>query len=185
MMASEEVAAIDRIDIDLIVSRKPLHAPDIECLPLLEDRAIALCGPQTALAVGATAFPALLERAPLLFLEDEPQWGGLLAGVTSSTSGPTGAAPLRIRRGATIQDERLLLEAAELDLGVAYLSQVLAGASIERGRTLHLPQVPSLARPRLWLMRSRLTPRSGVVNRAFDWLLAAAGTLTSTSNLSP
>jgi LysR family glycine cleavage system transcriptional activator len=166
VLAEREITTIDRIDVDLIVARKPLHDNDVESVAWLEDRAIAVCGPQTALKLGATAYPRLLERAPLLFLESEPQWGGLLAGA---------GRPARLQRAATLQDERLLLEAAERELGVAYLSQVLVGASLAAGRAVHLAQVPSTARPRLWLMRSRLTPRAPIVNRAFDWLLAQAG----------
>ena len=164
MMSEHELTAIDRIDVDLIVARKPLHDADVECVPLLEDQAIAVCGVQTALKLGRTPYPKVLEKAPLLFLESEPQWGGLL-------SAPAATAA-RIRRAATIQDERLLLAAVEQELGVAYLSQLLASGSLAAQRAVHLTQVPATARARLWLMRSRLTPRTPVVNRAFDWLLA-------------
>lgn len=167
LMADHEVSTIDRIDVDLLVARKPLHDSEVECVALLEDRSIAVCGPQTASRLGAAPYPKLLERAPLLFLESEPQWGGLLEA--------SGVKPSRLRRAATIQDEALLLQAAESELGIAHLSRVLAGASLTTGRSVHLAQVPELARPRLWLMRSRLTPRAPIVNRAFDWLLEQAG----------
>jgi len=166
MMSELEMTAIDRIDVDLIVARKPLHGADVECVPLLEDRAIAVCGPQTALKLVDAPYPRVLERAPLLFLEREPEWGGLLSG-----SAPR---PTRIRRAATIQDDRLLLDAVEHELGVAYLSQRLADGSLAAGRSVHLAQVPATPRARLWLMRSRLTPRTPIANRAFDWLLAQA-----------
>lgn len=167
MMSELEMTAIDRIDVDLIVARKPLHGNDIDCVPLLEDRAIAVCGPQTALALGATPYPKVLEKAPLLFLEREPEWGGLLAAASPR--------PVRRRRAATIQDERLLLDAVEHELGVAYLSQWLVAGSVAAGRSVQLAQVPATPRARLWLMRSRLTPRTPIANRAFDWLLAQAG----------
>jgi LysR family glycine cleavage system transcriptional activator len=166
MVSDQEAVSIDRIDIDLIVARKPLHDNDVESVPLLEDRSIAVCGPRTALKLHNVAYPKLLERAPLLFLEGEPQWAGLLAN--------TGAKPLKIRRAATLHDERLLLQAAEHELGVAYLSDILAQDSLHCGRTVRVEQVPTAARPRFWAMRSRLTPRSPIVNRAFDWLLAQA-----------
>ena len=162
LMPERDFAAIDRIDVDLIVSRKPLHDADTDCVALLEDRSIAVCGPETALRVGATAWPKLLEKAPLLFLEGEPEWAGVL-------SAP-GVQVLRLRRAATIQDERLLLDAAELELGIAYLPAVLASASLAAGRCVVLGAVPETARPRLWLMRSRLTPRTPLANRAFEWL---------------
>jgi len=166
MMSELEMTAIDRIDVDLIVARKPLHGSDIDCVPLLEDCAIAVCGPQTALKLGNAPYPKVLDKAPLLFLEREPEWGGLLSGA--------GNRPSRVRRGATIQDERLLLDAVEYELGVAYLSQVLVASALAAGRAVRLAQVPTTPRPRLWLMRSRLTPRTPIANRAFEWLLAQA-----------
>jgi LysR family glycine cleavage system transcriptional activator len=166
LMSEAEMTGIDRIDVDLIVSRRPLHQSDVECVALLEDEAIAVCGPETALRLGQTALPRLLEKAPLLFLESEPQWGGLLAAPAYKT--------LRIRRAATIQDERLLLEAVEHELGIGWLSTVLAGQSIARGRSVTLAQVPPQARPRLWLMRSTLTPRTSLANHAFECLLDLA-----------
>jgi LysR family glycine cleavage system transcriptional activator len=168
MMAEQDMTTIDRIDVDLIVARKALHGADVECVPLLEDRTIAVCGPKTALKVGDMPYPKVLEKTPLLFLESEPEWGGLLSGASPK--------PTRVRRAATIQDERLLLDAVERELGIGYLPQVLAGESLATGRSVHLTQVPATARARLWLMRSRLTPRTSIVNRAFDWLLAQAAT---------
>ena len=166
LMPEREFSTIDRIDVDLIVSRKPLHTADVDCVPLLEDRNIAVCGPQTALRVGASPWPKLLEKAPLLFLEGEPEWGGMLSTPALKN--------LRIRRAATIQDERLLLDAVEHELGIASLSQLLVAHSLAGGRCVALDAVPAVARPRLWLMRSRLTPRTPVATRAFDWLLAQA-----------
>lgn len=186
MMPEREITEIDRIDVDLIVGRRPLHGDDVECVPLLKDRTVAVCGPQTARALAGHSWPALLEKAPLLFLEREPEWGGLLAKallapVRGSAPEPAGersprrgARPLRLRRAATIQDERLLLDAAEQDLGLAYVSQVLAAAALAAGRLAAIPAVPTSPRSRLWLMRSRLTPRTPLANRVFEWLRGQA-----------
>ena len=165
LMSERDVTAIDRIDVDLIVSRKPLQGPDIECVPLLEDRAIAVCGACLADKLGGVAFPKVLDKAPLLFLESAPEWGGVVP--------PPGPKSPR-RRAATIQDERLVLDAAERGAGIAYVSQVLAADALASGRCVHLAQVPATARPPLWAMRSRLTPRTAMANRVFEWLRAAA-----------
>jgi LysR family glycine cleavage system transcriptional activator len=163
LMAEQEMTDIDRIDVDLIVSRRPLRTDHVECRPLLDDRGVAVCGPATAAQLGSTAYPKLLEKAPLLLLEREPEWGGLLATPACKT--------LRIRRSATIQDERLLLDAAEQELGIAYVSQVLAAGSLAGGRVVLLPRVPVTPRASLWVMRSTLTPRTPLANHVFDWLL--------------
>jgi LysR family glycine cleavage system transcriptional activator len=110
LMSEHDVSAIDRIDVDLVVSRRPLHGPDIDCELLLEDRAIAVCGARVA--------------------------------------------------------EKLA--------GIAYLSQVLAADALASGRCVALPRVPATPRPPLWAMRSRLTPRTPMADRAFEWLRSAA-----------
>jgi len=170
LMDERAVEAIDRVDVDLIVSRKPLHGPELEARPFLEDRAIAVCSPALAARLGAAPWPRLLEKAPLLFLEAEPEWGGLLSGPAMAPR-----AGRAWKRAATIQDARLLLEAATLGHGIAYLSERLAGAALAAGRVVVLPAVPPSPRLRLWLMRSRLTPRTPRADRACDWLLAEAG----------
>jgi LysR family glycine cleavage system transcriptional activator len=164
LMAEHDIAAIDRIDVDLVVSRKPLQGPDIECVPLLEDRAVAVCAARLADKLQPLAFARLLDRAPLLLLEGAPEWGGVL---------PPAAPKSTRRRAATIQDERLLLDAAERGLGVAYVSQVLAADALAAGRCVRLAQVPATALAPLWLMRSRLTPRTAMADRVFEWLRAA------------
>ena len=165
LMAEHDVSAIDRIDVDLIVSRKPLQGPDIECVLLLRDRAIAVCDARLADRLAGVAFPKLLDKAPLLFLESAPEWGGVV---------PAAAPKSPRRRAATIQDERLLLDAAERGAGIAYVSQVLAADALAGGRCVHLAQVPASPRPPLWAMRSRLTPRTAMADRVFEWLKAAA-----------
>ena len=169
LMSERDIAAIDRIDVDLVVSRRPLQGPDVECVPLLDDRTIAVCGAGLAERLQAIAFPRLLDKAPLLFLESAPVWGGVL---------PPASPKSPRRRTATIQDERLLLDAAERGLGVAYLPQVLAADALAQGRCVHLAQVPATPAPPLWLMRSRLTPRTAMADRVFAWLRGAAGVLS-------
>lgn len=167
LMPEREITAIDRIDVDLVVSRRPLHRADVECATLLEDERIAVCGPRLASTLAREPFPRVLAKAPLLLLEVEPEWGGRLADSALRT--------LTLRRAATIQDERLLLDAAEHEPGIAWLSAVLAADALARGRVVRLAQLGSAPRERLWLMRSTLTPRTPLANLAFERLLALAG----------
>jgi len=44
VITRDEARAIDRIDVDLIVSRRPIHTADVESVPLMEDKSIAVCG---------------------------------------------------------------------------------------------------------------------------------------------
>jgi LysR family glycine cleavage system transcriptional activator len=168
LVVTKEVREIDQVDMDLVVSRRPIHTADVECVPLLEDEAVAVCSPRLAKRYGRLSLPRLMERAPLLFLEDQPNWAGLM------TPGPDG--PVQVIRGATVDDPRVLLDAVELDCGLGYLPRVLCAGALEAGRVVHLPQVPAKSLPQLWLMRSRLPPRTPFVRGVFSWLQSAAAT---------
>ncbi len=160
------VREIDRIDVDLVISRRPIHTADVECAPLLEDYSVALCGVQTAEKIGQTPYPKVLEGAPLLMLENEPLWGDRLSAAALKK--------VRITRGATLDDSRLLLEATIREQGISFMSHAVAAQAIAEKRVRMLAQVPTVSRPRFWLMRTRLTPRTPFANVAFQWLLKAA-----------
>jgi len=135
-------------------------------VPLLEDEAVAVCGPRLARRHGRLTLPRLLEQVPLLFLEDEPSWGGIVA------QGSGGAPP--VIRGATMDDPRVLLAAVERECGLGYLPRVLCAGALESGRVVQLRQVPVKSLPQFWLMRSRLPPRTPFVQAVFSWLRSAA-----------
>jgi LysR family glycine cleavage system transcriptional activator len=160
------VREIDRIDVDLVISNRPIHTADVECAPLLEDYAVALCGAQTAKTIGLIPYPKVLASAPLLMLESEPQWGERL-------SAPA-LKKIRVTRGATLDDSRLLLEATIREQGISFMSHAVAAQAIAEKRVVMLAQVPTVSRQRFWLMRTRLTPRTPFANLAFQWLLNAS-----------
>ena len=166
IMTEKEVRKIDRVDVDLVISRRPIHTADVECTALLEDHSIAICGVQTAQRIGWLPYPKLLEKAPLLLLESESTWGGILSGDEFKR--------LQLRRGATIEDSRILLEAVIHELGIGFVSNALAHQAIIEGKVKVLAQIPKKSLPRLWIMRSRLAPRTPVVNEVFNWLLNKA-----------
>jgi len=166
LMTEKELREIDRIDVDLIISRRPIHTADVECVALLEDMAMGICGAQTAARIRHVAYPKLLEKAPLLFLESEPAWGGRLA--------EDALKSLQLTRGATIEDSRILLEAVIQELGIGFVSNVLARQALKDGRVEVLTQIPTKPLLRLWLMRSKLRPRTPVANDVFNWLLNTA-----------
>ncbi len=166
IMTEKEVREIDRIDVDLIISRRPIHTDDVECATLLEDSSIAICGVQTAQRISRLPYPKLLEKAPILLLESEPAWGGRLSSDELNN--------LQLTRGATIEDSRILLEAVIYELGIGFISSALANQAVKEGKVKVLTQIPTKSLPRLWLMRSRLAPRTPVANEVFNWLLNKA-----------
>ncbi|WP_018151255.1 LysR family transcriptional regulator [Leeia oryzae] len=164
LTTTENMREIDRIDVDIVISRRPIHTADVDCTALLEDSDIAVCSPKRAETIGRLGYPSILEKAPLLFHEHDPSWGGLLA---------TGLSP-NYRRGYTADDARVLLDAVIQDAGIAYLSSILCAQALQNGQVVRLPQIPGKSRPRLWLIRSRLEPRTPFVNTVFDWLQQVA-----------
>lgn len=166
LMPERAITEIDRIDVDLVIARRPLHRADVECAALLEDESVAVCAPALAQRLGDAPPARLLANAPLLLLEGEPEWGGRLA--------DPAWRGLPLQRAATIQDERLLLAAAEQGEGIAWLSALLAADALAQGRLVRLAALGSAPRERVWLMRSTLTPRTPLANRAFERLLALA-----------
>ncbi len=163
IMTEKDVREIDRIDVDLVISRRPIHTDDVECVALLEDSSIAICGVQTAQRISRLPYPKLLEKAPILLLESEPAWGGRLSSDELKS--------LQLTRGATLEDSRILLEAVIHELGIGFVSSALANQAVKEGKVKVLTQIPTKSLPRLWLMRSRLAPRTPVANEVFNWLL--------------
>ncbi len=176
IVTKHDAREIDRVDVDLIVSNRPIHNDDIEIVPLVEDSCIAICGLQTHEKIRRIEYPTVLSKAPILCLENEHDWGGKL--LSSEIK------KIRMMRSATIDDVRVLIDAVENDLGIAYVSSVVANDAIERNRVKVLIQIPSQSRNRLWLMRSKLEPRTPLVNNVFEWLREKAqfrfGSSTST-----
>jgi len=177
LMEERELRTIDRIDVDLIVSRRPRHDDDVEAALLLRDVRVAIAGPRTAARIGDAPWPRLAAKAPLLMLESEPEWAGLLQRRETRALGP--------ERAATIQDERLLVEAVAQELGVALVARSHAAQALAAGRVVALAPVPAPEPPPLWLMRSRLTARTPLADVAFDWLLAQAAAEAASPPASP
>ena len=163
VMTEKEVREIDRVDVDLIISRRPIHTNDVECEALLEDALIGICGLHTAERISRLPYPRLLEKAPILFLESEPNWGGRLS--------TDDLKKIKLTRGATIEDQRILLDAVIHELGIGFVSSILANQAIKESKVKVLTQIPTKSLPRLWLMRSKLAPRTPVANEVFKWLL--------------
>lgn len=163
LVTAEEASEIDRVDVDLVISTKQIRAPEVVSELLLEEQAVAICGPDTARRLRHTAFPDVLTQAPLLVHEAHPDWAPWLADLRRGG--------LRIRRAMTIDDPRFLLAAAEQEAGIAMVSQLTAGDALSKGRVEVLPQVPGYALPPLWLMRSAQPARSATVDAVYEWLV--------------
>lgn len=162
LITQDELREIDRIDVDLIISSQELSSPEMSSVKLLDDAALALCGPELAQRLRSLPFPEVLQAAPLIIDEKYPEWAPWLAD-----------CKIVSKRGITLEDTRLRLQAAEDELGIAMISKVAAEAALRKGRVLALPQIPSVPLAQKWLTKSNLLPRTPAVEIVFEWLHAA------------
>ena len=163
LVTGDEVNEIDRVDVDLIVSAKEIRTPEVICEPLLDEQAVAICGPVTARRLRSTSFPEVLTQAPLLVLEQRPEWAPWLPELRRGG--------LRTRRAMTVDDPRILVAAAEQEAGIAMVSRLTAGDALTSGRVEVLPQVPGFPLAPLWLMRSAQPARSAAVDAVYAWMV--------------
>lgn len=166
LVTGEEVNEIDRVDVDLVVSAREIRSPDVICEHLLDDEALAICGPDTARRLRRKPFPDVLAQAPLLVHEAYADWAPWLADLRRGG--------LRTRRALTASDPRFVVAAAQQEAGIAMVSRLEAGEALASGRVEILRQVPGFALPPLWLMRSAQPARSAAVDAVVAWMKAQA-----------
>jgi LysR family transcriptional regulator, glycine cleavage system transcriptional activator len=163
LVTGEDVNEIDRVDVDLVVSPKDIRTPEVVCEPLLDEEAVAICGPATAHRLRSTPFPDVLTQVPLLVHEAHPEWAPWLPELRRGG--------LRTRRAMTVSDPRFLVAAAEQEVGIAMVSRLTAGDALTSGRVEVLPQVPGFVLAPLWLMRSAQPARSAAVDAVYEWMM--------------
>jgi len=159
-----EPKEIDRLDVDLVISENPIFGEDVIRTQLPGDTAIAICGRETACKLAGATFPDVLERAPLLISELRPDWAPWLPELRRSG--------LNTTRAMTIDDDRLVVAAAEQEAGIALVPRFFAEVALSQGRIECLTQVPGFAMPHLWLMKSAKRARNHSVEIIHDWIIA-------------
>ncbi len=159
LITQTELNQIDRIDVDLIISTQALHSPEMSSFALLDDQALAVCAPALARRLHEQPYPQVLTQAPLIVDDRRPDWAPGFAELGLASA-----------RAITVDDTRLLLQAAEDGLGIAMVSRLLADSALAQGRVVALAQVPGIPLAPLWLTTSTLLPRTPAVKLAFDWL---------------
>lgn len=173
LVTQDKKPEIDRIDLDLIISTAPVETGDATSVPLLDDEAVAVCGPVQAAHWLTLSLPALLRVAPLIVDERDSEWAVALQQKVEQQVEPERPPPV-LQRSVMVYDSRLLLDTAAAELGIAMVSRVAADAALRRGQVVVLPQIPPIALPRLWLTTSTLAARTPAVEQVFDWLRQCA-----------
>lgn len=178
LVTQDKKPEIDRIDLDLIISTAPVESGDATSVPLLDDAAVAVCGPMQAERWLTLTLPALLRAAPLIVDERDSEWAVALQQKMEQQVEHMRKQeidqPSLLQRSVMVYDSRLLIDTAAAELGIAMVSRVAADAALRRGQVVVLPQIAPIALPRLWLTKSTLAARTPAVEQVFDWLRQCA-----------
>ena len=167
LVTTEQTGEIDHVDVDLIVTDRLISTPGIVGETLLDDHAVAICGPKTAQGLRDIPFPGVLGEAPLLMYERDPDWAPWLPDLRREG--------LLTQRAMTIDDPRLIVDAAQRELGIAMVPRLWAAVALAEARVTVLPQIPAVPLPSLWLMKSTQPPRAPAVAMVHEWLRAVCG----------
>lgn len=155
---------VDEIDVDLLISDRPLQQAGLLHLPLVREEWLTVASRELAEQLSPWPLDQQGQHAQLLCLEDD------------LTREPTAAifrGPLgNLRKRAIFDDSRLLLAAVLQGQGIACMSSLLADADLLAGRLCVLPGYPRLASSQWWLARVAGPARSNYVEQWSAWLLA-------------
>ena len=166
LITQEALKDIDSIDVDLIITNASLESAKLEATKLIQDQAIAICGLKTAQKLAEVPFPEVLTAASLIMDEHRLEWAPWLAEYPLLNG--------TLKRAITLDDVRLQIAAAQQELGVAMVSQLVSQESLKQANLVHLSQIPSFELPSWWLMKSKLSTRTPAVEVVFDWLIQSA-----------
>lgn len=166
LITQEALKDIDGIDVDLIITNVSLESAKLEATKLIHDQAIAICGVKTAQKLAEIAFPEVLSAVPLIMDEHRLEWAPWLADYPALNG--------TLKRAITLDDVRLQIAAAQQELGIAIVSQLVSQESLKQANLVHLSQIPYFELPSWWLMKSKLSTRTPAVEVVFDWLIQSA-----------
>ena len=163
----ETARYVDEMDVDIAITRQPLHQPGTFELPLLDDEWIAVCTPALQARLAAAAPDEGAGDIGIVCLESD---------LTSERVGPFIRTHYdAFRKVALYDDPRLLLDAALRGRGVALLSRLLADDALATGALARPAGQPSLATGTIWVSRAEGDARSPLVKGVFESLLRYAG----------
>lgn len=158
----ETARYVDEMDVDIAISRQPLHQAGVFEEPLLEDEWIATASRDLAARLAPSSRDAHPGMAGIVCLESD---------LTSERVGPFLREHYEaFRKVALYDDPRLLLDAALRGRGIALLSRLLASDALATGGLVELPGYPRLATDTIWISGAAGEARSPLVKGVFDSL---------------
>jgi DNA-binding transcriptional LysR family regulator len=159
----ESARYIDQTDVDIAITRQPLHQSGVHEELLLTDEQIVVCSPAVATGLSGADPASHPASVGAMFLESDLT-GELTAPLIRQRFGG-------FRRVAIYDDPRLLLDAAIRGRGIALLSRLLADDAIASSELVQLPGYPVTTSGTIWIARTEGELRSPLVRTVFEGLL--------------
>lgn len=160
----ETARYIDEMDVDIAITRQPLHQQGVHEEVFLKDELVVVCSPELA------------KRAANEALLNHHQHFGLLVLESDLTSETTGNVIRKIfsefRKHALYDDPRLLLDASARGRGFALVSSLMANELLESGKLVKIPNYPLTENGQVWISRIAGSPRSHLVSEVYSSLLS-------------
>jgi len=152
-------------DIDLAIRMGHGPWPELHCLPLMQDRLIAVCSEGLLSSERRLKVPSDLAKFTLLHDRDpDTQWQSWFIA--------NQLEPIDIAKGPRFTSSDILLNSAINGQGVALVSEVLAAADIAQQRLVQPLQQSVDLGVYFWLVMPREKYQQPQVRSFCDWLLA-------------
>ena len=158
----ESAHFIDELDVDIVISNRPILQPNLIEFPFLQDEWVTVCNAQLAERLAPLPQAEHHRHVNLMCLENalaHEETAALFLGLYTA-----------FRKQAIFDDARVLLDAALRGRGIACMPYLLAKDSIERGQLVLLDDYPRLLGQQWWLSGVANAPRAPIVAHVFEWL---------------
>lgn len=172
VIATEQVVDLRSGEIDMAI-RYAKHPPtDLEAVPLFEDRFLPVCSPRLLEGLPVDDWVGVISKLTLLHFHwkqqgdpDAPSWPLWRAMAQLVDRRAESIDP---KRGSTLSEEHMAIEAAIAGQGVALASSVLVERELKMGLLQRVSDV-SIPGRTFYAVSVRTLPRKQLVDRFVQW----------------
>ncbi len=169
LLSTDETARyVDELDVDINIVARPLQQPGLLEQPWLQDEQLLVASPALAQRLAGLLVAEHAAHVSLLCLERTLTAGSGHEALPALLAG--------FRRSLILDDARLLQDAAERGLGVAWLSRWQVADALATGRLQAVAGYPAQPGQQWWIARAAGDTRAAVVKQLYQWLLDEVAT---------
>ncbi|MBP6646107.1 MAG: LysR family transcriptional regulator [Burkholderiaceae bacterium] len=160
LISTDETARyIDEVDVDIVIGTRALQQKGVQEHLLFKDELVAVCAP-------SYPNPGLTAAAGLLMLEQD---------MMGEVIGPHMRSHYaHVPTVAIYDDQRLLVDAAIRNMGVAVVKRTSVVDALQSGRLTQLEDFKPISMGEIWISRAEGAPRVALIQDVYDGLLAQA-----------